>query len=74
MGRVFSGNCCGLCKLFSDDFRGNRNQAICLNSINIRSKIWGRSLWENTKRNCFYNIATCKLQLRKCKIKTYFLP
>ena len=31
-------------KWFSDDFRGYSNELICLNSINVRKKVWQRSL------------------------------
>ena len=34
---------------FSDDFRGNRCHLICLNSLNIRSEVWRRSLRKHSK-------------------------
>ena len=49
---------------FSDNFRGYKSYLICLNSLNIRSKLWQRSF------NCNYLIRKNLLDT----IWTHFLP
>ena len=45
---------------FSDDFRGKRMHYFCLNSLNIRSKIW-RPLLMTMNKKCNFSSVCCSI-------------